>query len=131
MPLTEIYFSRLLFEYLFPRSGQFVGPTSCQINTALSATVAVLYPIHYVFDLFDLFIFYFVTLNSQILLECSDISIKLIWVPIMYVVVMTYFWIGRSWTFLYNCGIVVLHVFTPFLGGSHCVFFMDCTVGLH
>ena len=71
------------------------------------------------------------TLNSQILLECSDISIKLIWVPLMYVVVMTYFWIGRSWIFLYNSGIVVLHVFTPFLGGSHFVFPMDCTVGLH
>ena len=39
-------------------------------------------------------------------------------VPIMYVVVMTYIWIGRSWIFfLYNSGIVVLHVFTSLLGG--------------
>ena len=35
----------------------------------------------------------------------------------MYVVVMTYIWIGRSWIFLYNLGIVVLHVFTLLLGG--------------
>ena len=61
--------------------------------------------------------FHFVTLNSQILLECSDISIELTWVLIMYVVVMTYIWIGRSWIFLYNLGIVVLHVFISFLGG--------------
>ena len=26
-------------------------------------------------------------------------------------------WIGRSWIFLYNWGIVVLHVFIAFLGG--------------
>ena len=38
-------------------------------------------------------------------------------VPIMYVVVMTYIWIGRSWIFPYNLGIVVLHVFTSLLGG--------------
>ena len=35
----------------------------------------------------------------------------------MYVVVMTYLWIGRSWIFLYDLGIVVLHVFTSLLGG--------------
>ena len=35
----------------------------------------------------------------------------------MYVVVMTYIWIGRSWIFLYNCGIVALHVFTSLLSG--------------
>ena len=59
------------------------------------------------------------TPKFAILLECSDISIKLIWVPIMYVVVMTYIWIGRSWIFffLYNGGIVVLHLFISFLGG--------------
>ena len=32
-------------------------------------------------------------------------------------VIMTYIKIGRSWIFLYNLGIVVLHVFTYFLGG--------------
>ena len=36
----------------------------------------------------------------------------------MYVVVMTYIWIGRSWIFLYNFGIVVLHVFSSLLGGA-------------
>ena len=35
----------------------------------------------------------------------------------MYVVVMTYIRIGRSWIFLYNLDIVVLHVFTSLLGG--------------
>ena len=49
----------------------------------------------------DLFIFHFVTLNPQLLLEGSDISIELIWVLIMYVVVITYFWISRSWIYLY------------------------------
>ena len=34
----------------------------------------------------------------------------------MYVVVMTYIWIGRSWIFLYNGGIEVLQVFTSLLG---------------
>ena len=55
------------------------------------------------------YLFYFVTLNSQILLECSDVGIKLIWVTIMYVVVMTYIWIGRSWIFLYNYGIACVY----------------------
>ena len=32
-------------------------------------------------------------------------------------VVMTHIWIGRLWIFLYNWGIVVMHVFTSFLGG--------------
>ena len=42
----------------------------------------------------------------QILLEFSDICIKLIWVLIMYAVVMTYIWLGRSWIFyiLRYCG---------------------------
>ena len=35
----------------------------------------------------------------------------------MYVVVMTYIWLGRLWIFLYNSEIVVLHVFTSLLGG--------------
>ena len=33
----------------------------------------------------------------------------------MYVVVMIYIWIGRSWIFLYNLEIEVLHVFIFFL----------------
>ena len=33
----------------------------------------------------------------------------------MYVVVMTYIWIGRSWIFLYILGIVVL---TSLVGGA-------------
>ena len=36
----------------------------------------------------------------------------------MYVVVMTYPWIGRSWIYLYICGIIVLQVFTSLLGGA-------------
>ena len=43
----------------------------------------------------------FVTLNSQILLECFDIRIERLWVHI-------YICGG---TFIYNLGIVVLHVF--------------------
>ena len=68
--------------------------------------------------------FHFVTLNFQILLECSDICIKLIWVLIKYVMVMTYIWLGRSWIFLnikvlwfYMC----LHLSYV---GFHCVFLM-------
>ena len=66
----------------------------------------------------DLFIF-ICNPKLQILLECYDISIKLIWAPIMYVVVMTYIWLGRLWIFflLYNSEIVVLHVVTSLLGG--------------
>ena len=77
--------------------------------------------------------FHSVTLNLQILLECSDIGIKLIWVLIMYVVVMTYIWIGQSWIFFFinNCGIVILHVFTSLLGGSLCAFPRGCIVELH
>ena len=50
----------------------------------------------------------------QILLECSDDSIKLIWAPIMYVVVMTYSLIDRSWIiffFIYVrcCGIACVY----------------------
>ena len=37
----------------------------------------------------------------------------------MYVVVMTYIWIGRSWIYLYIYrGIVVLFVITSLLGGA-------------
>ena len=36
----------------------------------------------------------------------------------MYVVVMTYPWIDRSWIYLYICGIIVLQVFTFLLGGA-------------
>ena len=43
--------------------------------------------------------YFIVPPNSQTLLERSDISIKFIWVPIMYVVIMTYIWIGLSWIF--------------------------------
>ena len=43
----------------------------------------------------------FVTLNSQILLECSDIRIGRLWV-LIYIC---------GGTFIYNLGIVVLHVF--------------------
>ena len=35
----------------------------------------------------------------------------------MYVVVMIYIWIGRSWIFLYNLEIEVLHLFIFFCGG--------------
>ena len=36
----------------------------------------------------------------------------------MYVVVMTYPWIGRLWIYLYICGIIVLQIFTFLLGGA-------------
>ena len=36
----------------------------------------------------------------------------------MYVVVMTYPWIGRSWIYLYIRGIIVMQVFTSLLGGA-------------
>ena len=43
----------------------------------------------------------FVTLNSQILLECSDIRIERLWV-LIYIC---------GGIFIYNLGIVILHVF--------------------
>ena len=43
--------------------------------------------------------YFIVPPNSQTLLERFDISTKFIWVPIMYVVIMTYIWIGLSWIF--------------------------------
>ena len=36
----------------------------------------------------------------------------------MYVVVMTYPLLGRSWIYIYICGIIVLRVFTFLLGGA-------------
>ena len=75
---------------MFPRSGQFVGPTSRQIQHRSSCDSCSTLPHPSVFVMLDLFIFRLVTLNSQLLLEGSDISIDLIWVLIMYVVVMTY-----------------------------------------
>ena len=84
-------------------SRQFVGPIRARFDVALPATAVVLYRSYlFVFDVLDLFIST-CTLKSTILLECSDISFRLIWVPIMYVVIMTYIWIGLSWIFfLYN-----------------------------
>ena len=58
--------------------------------------------------------FHSVTLNLQILLECSDICVKLIWVLIMYVVVMTYIWLGQMWIFFYilrYCGTACVYFF--------------------
>ena len=94
MPLTETYYLTFIVLNLFPRSGQFVEPTSRQIQDALSATAAVLYPFHLSLFVWTYY-FHSVTLNLQILLECSDICVKLIWVLILYVVVMTYIWLGR------------------------------------
>ena len=90
MLLIEIYFSRFIVLNLFPRSGQFVEPTSRQIQHRSFCNSCSTLPHPSVFVMLDLFIFHFVTLNSQLLLEGSDISIELIWVHIMYVVVMTY-----------------------------------------
>ena len=71
-------------------SGQFVGPTSRQIQHRSSCDSCSTLPHPSVFVMLDLFIFRLVTLNSQLLLEGSDISNYLIWVHIMYVVVMIY-----------------------------------------
>ena len=75
---------------MFPRFGQFVGHTPRHIQHSSSCDSCITLPHPSVFVMLDLFIFHFVTLNSQLLLEGSDISIELIWVLIMYVVVMTY-----------------------------------------
>ena len=79
-------------------SGQFIGATSRQIqHRSICDSLCTIFHLS-VLVLLD-HLFSFVSLNLQLLLECSDISIKLIWVPIMYVVVMTYIWLGRLWIF--------------------------------
>ena len=93
MPLTEIYFSRFIVLNLFPRSEQFIVPTSRQLlRHSLYGSCSILSYLS-AFILLDLCIS-FVPPDSQTLLERSDISIKFIWVPIMYVVIMSYIWIG-------------------------------------
>ena len=67
---------------LFLRSGQFVGPTSRQIQRRSFCDNCSTLPHLPIFVLLDLFIFKFVTLISQILLECSYIRIELLWVLI-------------------------------------------------
>ena len=63
-----------------------------------------------------------VPLNSQILLECSDIRIELLWV-LIYIC---------SGPFIYNWDIKLMHVFTSLLKVKfHRIFPRDCTVGLH
>ena len=95
MPLIEIYFSRFIVLNLFPGSGQFVELTSHQTKyRSLCDSCSTLLHLS-VLNCWT-YLFYLVILNSQILLECSDISIRLIWVPIMYVVIMTYIWLGLS-----------------------------------
>ena len=101
MPLTEIYHLTFIVLNLFPRSGQFVGPTLRQIQHPSFCDSCSTLPHPSVFVLLDLFIF-ICNPKFAILLERSDISIELLWVLIMYVVVMTYIWIGQSWIFLYN-----------------------------
>ena len=78
MPLIEIYFSHFIVLNLFPRSGQFVELPRTRLNTVRSATAVVLYPILLSWIVEPIYFFYLVILNSQILLEFSDISIKLI-----------------------------------------------------
>ena len=43
----------------------------------------------------------------------------------MYVVVMTYIWIGRSWIFLYNCGIASVYFFLRWSSIVHSLWFVQ------
>ena len=108
----------------FPRSRQFVGLISRHIRHRSSrhscstlSHLSVLF-----FLLYWTYSSLLVPLNSQILLECSDIRIELLWV-LIYIC---------SGPFIYNWDIKLMHVFTSLLKVEfHRIFPRDCTVGLH
>ena len=77
MPLTEIIISRFIVLNPFSRSRQSVEIYRDNFYVTRSAAVAVFYLIFLPLFLLDLCIFV-VPLNSQTLLECSDLSIELI-----------------------------------------------------
>ena len=58
MPLIEIYFSRFIVLNMFPRSGQFIGPTSRQIQHRSFCDSCSTLPHPSVFELLDLFILF-------------------------------------------------------------------------
>ena len=95
---------------MFPRSRQFVGPTSCQIqhrSFCYSCSTLSHLPVWFI----GLIYLYLYPLNSQILLECSDIRIELLWV-LIYIC---------SGSFIYNWDIKLMHVLLPSLKWSSTV----------
>ena len=107
----------------FPRSRQFVGLISRQIRHRSSChSCSTLSYISVLFLLYWTYSSLLVPLNSQILLECSDIRIELLWV-LIYIC---------SRSFIYNWDIKLMHVLTSLLKVEfHRIFLRDCIVGLH